>query len=210
MAETTNAIAEELVGDPQGRMFWTLFLEAAEDHRKGDREKSESTCRLLLSHATLGDYVKAGVHTLLSCGQDNILYMIQINDKGRKLTILNSYHAEQAVFLYENLFTVYPGGSYDGSFQPTEAQLTIQKEQVTAARKHLAGVKETMDKIEADYQRQMKEFKDYHGRDPTDDELIDRAMEKNSEAVNAYYAEVDEIEDNMFKSAPAAPPPNEK
>lgn len=66
-------VASELVGDPQGRMFWTLFLQAADENRKGNREESESICRLLLSYPTLGDYVKAGVHTLLSCGQDNIL-----------------------------------------------------------------------------------------------------------------------------------------
>lgn len=83
--------------------------------------------------------------------------------------------------------------------------MAIRREQVTAIRKHLAEVKETVDKIEADYQRQMKELKDYHGRDPTDDELIEAALEKNRHAVHAFYAENDEVEDNMFSSTPAAP-----
>lgn len=108
-----------------------------------------------------------------------------------------SHHADQAVFLYQNLYEVRPGGSHDGS-QPSEAALAYQKEFLDYALQRQGIVHENERRIREDYDRQMQRFRDSHGRDPTPSELVSKHFESHRATADAYFAQVDPILDGMW------------
>ncbi|THY64597.1 hypothetical protein D6C97_02640 [Aureobasidium pullulans] len=139
----------------RGRIFDGLF-ERANDHFDRDEfDESERLCHLLLDYPDLGDYHKAGCHRILSLGEDNFLW-----------------HAQQAVELYENLFTVRPGGSYSGKVPPTQAELDAQQTLLNLAKKCLAQASKDHNDLQVDYKFQHHALWQKHWRKPTREELI--------------------------------------
>ena len=85
---------------------------------------------------------------------------------------MNRWHAEQAVYLYENLFVVSPGGFYTGVNPPTPEQIASQQNLLALARKNLEMAKQDYQEIRADFTEQFGKFEAAHGRQPTRRELV--------------------------------------
>jgi len=111
----------------------------------------------------------------------------------RPINIL-SYHAEQAVDLYTNLFEVRPGSSFSGQYQPSGAALARQAQLVTQARNILQKNKTAERRIEEDFQRQMDRYRAQNNdQPPTDTELVDADFQPKRETFNEYFAQVDTL-----------------
>ncbi|THZ00145.1 hypothetical protein D6C93_03762 [Aureobasidium pullulans] len=94
-------------------------------------------------------------HRILSLGEDNFLW-----------------HAQQAVELYENLFTVRPVCSYSGKIPPTQAELDAQKTLLNLAKKCLAQASKDHNDLQVDYKFQHHALLQKHWRKPTREELV--------------------------------------
>lgn len=57
----------------RGLVYDNLHEKASELVDAGTREESKDICRLLLSHADLGDWHKAGCHLIFGMGKDDDL-----------------------------------------------------------------------------------------------------------------------------------------
>jgi hypothetical protein len=71
---------------------------------------------------------------------------------------------------------VRSGGSYSGSFTPTDTDTANQQTLINLAQKVYAKAKGDHAQIEAGFQRDYQAFVDHHGREPTDDELVKADM----------------------------------
>lgn len=104
------------------------------------------------------------------------------------------------------MFVVRPGSSHIGE-TTSEATVKSVKEHLAQAKKFLAKAKEDHAAVQEDYDRQWAEYISYHGRDPTDEELVDAHLEKRCAGANVYaeqYAE--KMEEYLQASLPEDDP----
>jgi len=151
---------------------WKLFKTNDDDAVS----EAYNICTQLLVHAELGDVPRAGCHLILA--HSNLDFV---------------YHARTARDLYENLYTVRPGSSYDGSFTPSIAGRAKQRKLLDQAKTLVALAERDEKAIQKDYDKQVTKFRDYYKRDPTAAELIEFDVESQRDGINEYFEEIDEV-----------------
>ena len=78
--------------------------------------------------------------------------------------------------LYESLYVIRPGGSYDGSWNPSAKDRASQAELLQQAKDLLERARNDEADIDADYNRQMKKYIDLNGSKPTNKQLVEADM----------------------------------
>lgn len=123
---------------------------------------------------------------------------------GIYLCIISRHHAEQAVDLYENMFVVRRGSSYDGSQEPTPAQRQFVEKCLEQARKGLTQARIDHEEVEADYAEQVQRFRNAYGRDATNEELVAAHHSPARAERDAHFDAVDAALDQFHQEAAAA------
>lgn len=126
---------------------------------------------------------------ILSYGQDNFVK-----------------HAEQAVDLFENLYTVRSGGSWDQYSQPSEASLRTQQRMLNAARASLDRARQDETDLRADFNRKMEDYKAYHGNYPSDEQLVQAHWKRHFKGTIEHLEKNDaEMDEYMHGRSEAEP-----
>lgn len=166
---------------PLGDVFSGLYRHTWDLHERGELEESFDLARRLLTYAKLGDFHRAGLHFILGGSSQDYVW-----------------HSERALYLYQNLYVVRPGGTFDGSKEPDQQCLEDQKYFIAQSQDMLDKAKKTQARIDAKFERDMKRYRDYYGQNPTAEQLIEADMARTSEATDAYFASVDEILEKQY------------
>lgn len=157
---------QRLFTNPPTGTFSGLYMGAWRLYKEGKVEEAEHMCRNLLSYPELSDFHKAGCHYLLGCGKHDYLE-----------------HAQQAVALFASIC--------EGRELSDSTRQTIN-EYENKARKALAKAEKDYARIEKNYAKQVDQFTRTFHRQPTVGELVKADMDKNREAVAAYFDAFDE------------------
>lgn len=86
------------------------------------------------------------------------------------------------------------GGSYSGLHPPSPAARANQTQLLNHARRVATKARQDASKIQKDYDDDLQKFVDYHGRQPTDQELVTAAYENTRDAATEddYHTAVDQ------------------
>lgn len=100
------------------------------------------------------------------------------------------------------MYTVGSGGSFTGTeFTPTVEELATQQTFVESAQQVYNRAKSDHAVIEANYKRDLKAFTDYHGRAPTDDELVRADMKHLPQSWYDELEEIGRVAHNIFEGS---------
>jgi len=191
IVESTTATAEEeddkeVVGDPEdverrdlmGLVMKGFVREAWAKYQAGQEHYPAcfEICLHILWYAETCDLHKALCHFMLAHGEEHFLY-----------------HAREAVDLFENMFVVRPGSSWqEGMAAPSEKVQRRNNEYLELARAALRRAEIDTEIIEKDYQEQKRKFFAYHGRYATNTERVEAFIRANKDAL-------DEMEEHCSK-----------
>lgn len=103
------------------------------------------------------------------------------------------YHARTARDLYENLYEVRPGSSYDGSFTPSVAGRAKQRKLLAQAEALVALAERDEKAIQKHYDKQVTKFRNHYKRDPTAAEVMEFDVAPQRDDINEYFEEIDKV-----------------
>lgn len=99
--------------------------------------------------------------------------------------IISRSHAENAVDLLDNLYTVHSGSSWLDVSEPSTAEQEALRKYQVAAHIALHEAKRDFARIEADYEEQQIRYLKYYGREPTDEELLEVHLSRDKDEMEA-------------------------
>ncbi|KAI5251066.1 hypothetical protein E4T42_04634 [Aureobasidium subglaciale] len=155
-------------------VFRSLFKRASDSFDSEDFEESERLCRLLLNYADLSIYHQAGCHRILSLGDENFLWADASANHNQ------SWHAEQAVNLYEQLF--YPDGEALADHLLSDVQVRKRNDILQHAYSNLAQAERDHVEIRCDYMERYDRFKAIFGCTPAKSDVSEICLYRHSQS----------------------------